>query len=138
MFKKWWSLLKEESTKDTDKVAKVVIYDDSYHVLFMKRTDYHDKFVGHWDLPGGHMQENENIEQAIRRETREETELSLYRLEKLETKNETTFFKSKYTGGKIKLSKEHSEFLFRDVEKIENPDRYEKFSQKVIKDLKND
>ena len=36
----WRGLLLEEKTKDTKKVAKVVIYDDENKVLFLKRTNY--------------------------------------------------------------------------------------------------
>mgnify|MGYP005816262341 CR=1 FL=1 len=136
MPQRWRDFLKEESTKDTNKVAKVVIYNEENQVLFIKRTKYVARHAGEWDLPGGHAQENEDIEKAVRRETREETNLSLSDLEKIEIQKKTTYFKAKYTGGKIKLSKEHSEFLFRDVEKIENPDKYEKMAQKVVKKLK--
>ena len=44
-----------------------------------------------------------------------------------------TFFKAKYDGGEIKLSKEHSEFLFRNVKKIKNPTKFEKVAKKAIK-----
>ena len=40
--------------------------------------------------------------------------------------------------GDIKLSEEHSEFLFRDVKTIKNPDKYEKVAQRVVKGLEND
>ena len=43
-----------------------------------------------------------------------------------------------YVPVDIKLSKEHSEFLFRDVKKIKNPDKYEKIAKKVVEKLKND
>jgi hypothetical protein len=50
----------------------------------------------------------------------------------------TTFFKVKMHDGDIKLSEEHSEFLFRDVKTIKNPDKYEKVAQRVVKGLEND
>ena len=34
-------------------------------------------------------------------------------------------------NAEIKLSEEHSEFLFRDVKTIKNPDKFEKVAQKV-------
>ncbi len=134
----WRKLLLEEKKKDTKKVAKVVIYNDKNEVLFLKRTDYHKKHAGEWDLPGGHGHEGEDIEDTARRETREESNLSLGKLEKVDQLENTTFFKSKYVDGDIKLSKEHSEFLFRDVKKIKNPDKYEKIAKKVVEKLKND
>ena len=134
----WRGLLLEEKTKDTKKVAKVVIYDDENKVLFLKRTNYTKKYAGEWDLPGGHGHEGEEIEKTARRETREETGLSLGAIEKVEVIENTTFFKVKMHDGDIKLSEEHSEFLFRDVKTIKNPDKYEKVAQRVVKGLEND
>ena len=134
----WRGLLLEEKTKDTKKVAKVVIYDDENKVLFLKRTNYTKKHAGEWDLPGGHGHEGEEIDKTARRETREETGLSLGAIEKVEVIGNTTFFKAKMHDGDIKLSEEHSEFLFRDVKTIKNPDKYEKVAQRVVKGLEND
>ncbi len=134
----WRGLLLEEKTKDTKKVAKVVIYDDENKVLFLKRTNYTKKHAGEWDLPGGHGHEGEEIEKTARRETREETGLSLGAIKKVEVIENTTFFKVKMHDGDIKLSEEHSEFLFRDVKTIKNPDKYEKVAQRVVKGLEND
>ena len=78
------------------------------------------------------------MEKAARRETREETGLSLGSIEKVEEQGKTTYFKVKMHNAEIKLSEEHSEFLFRDVKDIKNPDKYEKIAQKVIEDLEND
>ena len=133
----WRKVLKEKK-KDTKKVAKVVIYNEKKEVLFLKRTDYHKKHAGEWDLPGGHGHEGEDIKDTARRETREESNLSLGKIEKVDQLGNTTFFKSKYVDGEIKLSKEHSEFLFRDVKTIKNPDKFEKVAQKVVKGLEND
>ena len=46
---------------DSKKVAKVIIVDDDNRVLFLKRSDYMDKFAGEWDLPGGHIKVGENF-----------------------------------------------------------------------------
>ena len=37
---------------DIKTVAKVVLIDDSDRVLFLKRSDYMEKYAGEWDLPG--------------------------------------------------------------------------------------
>ena len=63
-----WRVFTEEEQKDSKKVAKVVIYNDKNEVLFIKRSNYNKKFVGEWDLPGGHAHEGEPMEEAARRE----------------------------------------------------------------------
>ena len=35
--------------------------------------DYVDKFAGEWDLPGGHLQQDEGLLDGLRREVEEET-----------------------------------------------------------------
>ena len=64
--------------------------------------------------------------------------MSLGAIEKVEVIGNTTFFKVKMHDGDIKLSEEHSEFLFRDVKTIKNPDKDEKVAQRVVKGLEND
>tara|TARA_R110000824_G_scaffold40667_3_gene121655 strand:+ start:1132 stop:1557 length:426 start_codon:yes stop_codon:yes gene_type:complete len=134
----WRRVLLEEKQKDTKKVAKIVIYNNENKVLFLKRTNYLKKHAGEWDLPGGHAHEDEKLEKAARREVLEETGLSLGRLEKIKEQGNTTYFKSKYVDGEIKLSKEHSEFLFRSIRDIKNPDKYEKIAIEVVEKLEND
>jgi len=131
-FKKWTKYI-IEGKMDSDKVAKIVLYNDKNEVLFLKRTDYVEKFKKEWDLPGGHAHIGEDIIKALRREVREETKLSFKKPVKIKKIGNITFFKAKYDGGEIKLSKEHSEFLFRDVKKIKNPTKFEKVAKKAIK-----
>ena len=133
MFNSKWSNFLEESKEDSSRVAKIVLFDDENKVLFLKRTDYVEKFKGEWDLPGGHAHVGEDIIKALRREVREETQLSFKTPEKIKQIDNITFYKAKFDGGKIKLSKEHSEFLFRNVEKIKNPDKFERIAQEAIK-----
>jgi 8-oxo-dGTP diphosphatase len=56
------------------------------HVLLIERKK--DPFAGRWALPGGFVESNENVEQAAIRELREETGLSLGRVEQLRTYSE--------------------------------------------------
>lgn len=130
----WRLFLKEESKVDSKKVAKVVIVDDQNHVLFLRRTNYVEKFAGEWDLPGGHVHVGEDLVDGAKRETQEETNLEVHR-PILVTKIENIyFFKAKYSGEDLILSDEHSEYEFRDPLAIENPSKFEKVAQMVIKD----
>ena len=62
---------------DINTVAKVIILDSEDRVLFLKRSKYVDKYAGEWDLPGGHLKENESLEAGLKRETLEETGIDL-------------------------------------------------------------
>ncbi|TAL47058.1 NUDIX hydrolase, partial [archaeon] len=42
-------------------------------ILFTKRN--HEPFKGKWALPGGHVEQNETVEDAVVREIKEETNL---------------------------------------------------------------
>lgn len=57
--------------------------DDSLDVLLIERGT--QPFVGMWALPGGFVRENETLEEAARRELREETNVSDVYLEQLYT-----------------------------------------------------
>lgn len=52
--------------------AGVLIFDDARRVLLQRRTD-----GGQWGIPGGAMNLGESLEEAARREVREETGLRL-------------------------------------------------------------
>ena len=68
-----------ESYKDTEYVAKCIIYDSNDHILLLRRTDEGTK----WDIPGGHLKDIEvkrgkiGFEEGLEREVAEETGLIL-------------------------------------------------------------
>lgn len=130
--KKWETFLKEN--KDTDQVAKIVLFNDKDEALFLKRTKYSKKFSGEWDIPGGHVQENESIKEGLEREVFEETGLTLKKYKKFKVTKNMHYFKGKLPKGEIKLSKEHSEFKFRKVKSRKNPSKFEKIAQEMLND----
>ncbi len=95
-----------------------------------------DQFVG-LDFPGGKIQEGEtNIEEALKREVREETSLEievggpfqtwLWQIRRGENAGKYIFlvgYRCKYVSGDVKLSDEHSEF------KWVNKDTYKEVDQ---------
>ena len=54
----------ENKPVDSKQVAKVVLIDAEGKVLFLKRTNYVEKYAGEWDLPGGHLHVGEPLEKV--------------------------------------------------------------------------
>ncbi len=133
ILKCWNDLLESEEKQDSRQVVKAILIDKNNNVLFLKRSNYVDKFAGDWDLPGGHTHVGEDIIKGLRREVREETSLSMGQPIKVTEIGNIIFYKSKYIDGDIKLSDEHTEYLFRDVRKIKNPSKFEKVALEVVK-----
>ena len=129
-----WNVFMEQENKpvDSKQVVKVVLVNSDDEVLFLKRTDYVEKYAGDWDLPGGHIHVGESLEKGLRRETKEETGLSLGSVEKLQQIDNIIFYKAKFVDGNIKLSKENSEFKFRNVKNLKNPSKFEKVAKEAL------
>ncbi len=60
-----------------DNVVVGVAKDGAKHILLIKRGKKDSPFYGCWSLPGGFVDENEDLEVAARRELREETHLEV-------------------------------------------------------------
>jgi len=88
--------------------------------LTVRRSPIDNIRPGYWDFPGGNLEFKEKTEKALAREVKEETSLKIKNAKviKVETfkmrKNKKFYiaigFISKFPGGEIKLSHEHSEY----------------------------
>jgi 8-oxo-dGTP diphosphatase len=90
-------------------------------ILLARRSKNEDMEPGKWGLPGGGVDEGETLEQAIRREYKEETNCEIIEL---------NFFKSRYLNstlavyfygkikGQLKLNEENSEYKWFSEEEI--------------------
>jgi 8-oxo-dGTP pyrophosphatase MutT (NUDIX family) len=134
-WRRFLSINEQEIKQDSREVAKIVLVDDENRVLFLKRTQYVDKFAGEWDLPGGHVHIGESLKDGLKREVEEETGLEIFRATLFTKIDNLNFFKGKYEGGDIILSHEHSEYEFRDPMTIESPSKFEKVAQEVVKNV---
>ena len=134
--KSWKEFLKEETEEaaDTSKVVKVILMNADRHVLFLKRSNYVEKFAEEWDLPGGHVKEGESLLQGLFREVEEETGLRVFRATLFTKVGKLHYFRSIYERGNIILSNEHTEYAFVDVLSIENPTKFERMAIEVVKD----
>ena len=122
---------------DSRNVAKVVIIDNSNRVLFLKRSDYVDKFAGEWDLPGGHIQVGEDLISGLEREVKEETNLNIGKCEFVDKLENIQFFTCEYPNRPIKLSHEHTGFRFFSQKDLDPNGKFEKMAIKAL-EMRND
>ena len=127
-----------EKAKDIDEIAKAVVFKDN-KILLLKRSNYLKKYAGEWDLPGGHLVEDEATEDGLRREVEEETNLSLKNIKKLTKDGKMSYFKADAGPEDIKLSDEHTEHkYFSESELEELSDLPAKYRNAINKALSND
>lgn len=127
--------MEQKAHKDSKRVAKIILVNDKKQVLFLKRTDYHKKFAGEWDLPGGHVHVGEELMDGLFREVEEETGLTIKRARLFTVMDNLHFFEGVYEKGKVILSNEHSDYEFRDPLMIDNPNKFEKIAIQVVQNV---
>lgn len=123
---------------DTKTVAKVVLIDQKNRTLFLKRSDYMEKFAGDWDLPGGHLKPNESLEAGLARETKEETELDVRDPVFLLKLDNLNFFYAMYDSQEIKLSHEHTDYKFFEQKELDPNHKFQNVAIKALERLKNE
>jgi molecular chaperone GrpE (heat shock protein) len=128
-------------------VKGVVLRDDG-KILLLKRSKK-SLNPGKWDLPGGHLEKGETLEEAIKREIQEETGLKVEIGEIIGTaefsKESKNFNEEKrglryltyYSGDdEVELSKEHQDFGWFSIdeasEKLSQKDGFENEKREVI------
>lgn len=111
---------------DSSAVAKVVIVDGESRVLFLKRSNYVDKYAGDWDLPGGHLKPSEDILSGLSREVEEETGISIESPEYLTKIENLDFFYCNYNSQPIKLSHEHTDYKFFKKSELDPEEKFQK------------
>ena len=81
-----------------------LIFNPEGKLLLVKSHKWHDQFV----IPGGHVEVGEKIEDAVKREIKEETGLEIYDIKFIafyECINNKNFYKEKGKSGAIILTK---------------------------------
>jgi 8-oxo-dGTP pyrophosphatase MutT (NUDIX family) len=116
--------------QDVKRVAKIVLIDEDDKVLILKRAKklITEKSPWEWDLPGGHAETEERLEDTIVREVWEETGLSLWEATDIYADEETTFFVSYDWDGEVLLSNEHEDYIWISPEDMDNYDIGDKYS----------
>lgn len=124
--------------------TKAIIFNTKLNkYLVLKKSNNENINPNTFDMPGGRIKFGEKLEEAVVREAKEETGLDVVTQKVF---NAWTFVKEdrdfQLTGvdflctteqEKVKLSEEHSNFEWRDAEKIINDEKYPDWLRKTIK-----
>ena len=102
--------------------VKVLICDAEGRCLLLKRSMASKNNKGKWDLPGGKVDAGEAFDEALRREVAEETglEVSLERVlgaaesDAPERRVAYLILEARVASGRVRLSEEHTEFVWVD------------------------
>jgi len=111
-------------------------------ILMVRRAHY--PFIGYWVLPGGHVEYGEKVEEAIKREMKEELGvlvkikkmIGVYSNPKRDPRYHTVsvVYLLKKGKGKIHLDNEASEFKYFSLKKL--PSKIGFDHKKILSDLK--
>ena len=124
--------------EDSKIVAKIVIIDNKNRVLMLKRSQYHKKYAGELDLPGGHVKNGEPINKGLRREVEEETGIKIEEASFYKTIKNKHFYYARYDSSPIKLSDEHVDYGFYEKKDLDSNKKFQKVALEVLEVINND
>jgi molecular chaperone GrpE len=132
---------------------KAVVLNEENEVLILRRSKNNLFGVGKYDLPGGHIQENESYKDSIKREVKEETGLDVVFeaiIDVAEFPEGTQQFRDEKRGvrcichsasSEVRLSPEHDEFewlpIEKAVDKLSREDGFENEKKETLLKAKN-
>jgi 8-oxo-dGTP diphosphatase len=108
---------------------KAVIINEKSEVLLLRRSKNNKYSIGKFDLPGGHIEEHEGLEDSILREIKEETGMDVFFgeiIDVVEFPEGSQMFRDEKRGircicysnsSEVSLSDEHDEFVWLSFEK---------------------
>lgn len=121
-----------------------MVYDDNENILVQDRVS---KDWSGLTFPGGHVEDNETIEESVIREIKEETGLTISSVEccctiewlilEEEVRHVTVLYKTNKFQGKIKFSDEGKVFWInkKDIHKYKLSNDFDKILQTYFKNL---
>lgn len=126
--------------------SKCIIINEENKFLILKRTHYSNNGGDQWDFPGGSVNQDEDINESIKREVDEELKIKLeepkvFRITSGKGIPSGQFifvlFASKKYNLKdgIKLSNEHSEYQWISLNEMNDYDFY--LRESIINDVRN-
>jgi 8-oxo-dGTP diphosphatase len=105
-------------------VKSFIVQEGKLLVIKRRSDDVHKP--GQWDIPGGRLELGEDPIEGLKRETREETNLEVDIVLPLEVRHFSRedgqkitmiIFLCRFLGGELKLSREHQEYEWVNIEK---------------------
>jgi ADP-ribose pyrophosphatase YjhB (NUDIX family) len=107
-------------------------------LLLLKRNV--EPFKGYWHVVGGHVEENETLTDALKREFKEETNLDIEvgkivfgRIEETDDRTKIVVaFEVTSAEGKIELNSEHTEYGWFSVMPLNSVYDYSRHIRKVV------
>lgn len=102
----------------------IIKKEDTYLILL--RSPQSPVYPGHWDFPGGRLDEGETLEEGIVREVKEETTLDISIADKIfeydmvveDRPSHFNVYRVKDYSGTVCLSREHAEYKWATKEEI--------------------
>ena len=130
-----WERIGKEGKKYWGRKGAGIFFTDGKKVLLLKRSEKGDNF-GTWCLPGGKVEQGETFIDAARREAKEECgKVKGQRFEDIKEKDGlhewVTFFFKIEKPFKCKLSNEHSNWKWVDIEKMEKMNLHPKVKESL-------
>ena len=106
--------------------VKAIVRDPAGRVLLIRRAMASGTDPGAWDLPGGKLDYGETVAEALGREVREETGVTVIVGQPIHITHFTkepfwvtcVTFVCEVTGGEVQLSREHDDFAWIEPEDL--------------------
>jgi len=110
--------------------VSALIDDGEGRLLLLKRSAKSRFWAGHWEAPGGKIDAGESFDQALLRETKEETGLTISldcvagvsEFELPHTRVVLLFMTAHVVSGEVRLSEEHEEYAWLPIEEFTKKD----------------
>lgn len=115
-----WNYFLMENKKDVTFAAHVFIFDGSKFLL-LKRTKEDLWMPGRWGLPGGKIEKGETPEEAVIRETKEETGINIKspRLFHISEGRFHYYITNNFNTNEVVLCNEHDDYQWADIDQLE-------------------